>query len=134
MPLTAIHPGEHLSEELAELGMSAAELARRLEVPINHITEILKGRRSVTGDTALRLAHFLGTTAELWLNLQSPYEIQIARQKDAAPCVLPFDGEDMATVVGRVRCKLCGTRWSGQGDRGFAQAQASRTDARVDPR
>lgn len=81
MAVTAIHPGEHLAEELSELEMSAAELARRLEVPTNRITEILNGRRAITGDTALRLAHFFGTTAEFWLNLQSLYEIRIAQQK-----------------------------------------------------
>jgi antitoxin HigA-1 len=81
MPVTAIHPGEHLAEELDELGMSAAELARQLDVPTNRITEILNGRRAITGDTALRLAHFFGTTAEFWLNLQSLYEIRRAQQK-----------------------------------------------------
>src|SRR6201997_2949862 len=81
MPVTAIHPGEHLAEELRELGMSAAELARKLEVPTNRITEILNGRRAITGDTALRLAHFFGMTAEFWLNLQSLYEIRLAQQK-----------------------------------------------------
>jgi addiction module HigA family antidote len=81
MPITAIHPGEHLAEELSELEMSAAELARQLEVPTNRITEILNGRRAITGDTALRLAHFFGTTAEFWLNLQSLYEIRIAQRK-----------------------------------------------------
>jgi antitoxin HigA-1 len=81
MPVTAIHPGEHLAEELSEMGMSAAELARQLEVPTNRITEILNGRRAITGDTALRLAHFFGTTAEFWLNLQSLYEIRLAQQK-----------------------------------------------------
>jgi antitoxin HigA-1 len=81
MAVTAIHPGEHLAEELNELGMSAAELARRVNVPTNRITEILNGRRAITGDTALRLAHFFGTTPEFWLNLQSLYEIRVARQK-----------------------------------------------------
>jgi addiction module HigA family antidote len=81
MPITAIHPGEHLAEELRELEMSAAELARQLEVPTNRITEILNGRRAITGDTALRLGHFFGTTAEFWLNLQSLYEIRLAQQK-----------------------------------------------------
>jgi addiction module HigA family antidote len=81
MPVTAIHPGEHLSEELRELEMSAAELARQLDVPTNRVTEILNGRRAITGDTALRLAHFFGTTAEFWLNLQSLYEIRMAQQK-----------------------------------------------------
>ena len=81
MAIKAIHPGEHLVEELKELGMSAAELARRLDVPTNRVTEILNGRRAITGDTALRLAHFFGTTAEFWLNLQSLYELRIAQKK-----------------------------------------------------
>jgi addiction module HigA family antidote len=78
---TAIHPGEHLAEELKELNMSAAELARKLEVPTNRVTGILNGQRSITGDTALRLAHFFGTSAEFWLNLQSLYELRLAQQK-----------------------------------------------------
>ncbi|HEY2663564.1 MAG TPA: HigA family addiction module antitoxin, partial [Candidatus Binataceae bacterium] len=73
MALTAIHPGEHLAEELKELRMSAATLARQLNVPTNRVTAILNGRRAITADTALRLAHFFGTTAEFWLNLQSLY-------------------------------------------------------------
>ena len=81
MAISAIHPGEHLAEELKELDMSASELARQLDVPTNRVTEILKGRRAITGDTALRLAHFLGTTAEFWLNLQSLYELRIAQKK-----------------------------------------------------
>ena len=81
MTIPAIHPGEHLAEELRELQMSAAELARQLDVPTNRITEILNGRRAITGDTALRLAHFFGTTAEFWLNLQSLYEIRLAKRK-----------------------------------------------------
>ena len=78
MGAMAIHPGEHLAEELRELGMSAAALARQLDVPTNRVTQILKGRRAITGDTALRLAHFFGTTPEFWLNLQSLYEIRRA--------------------------------------------------------
>jgi addiction module HigA family antidote len=81
MAVTAIHPGKHLALELSELGMSAAELARQLAVPTNRITEIVNGRRAITGDTALRLAHFFGTTAEFWLNLQSLYEIRMAERK-----------------------------------------------------
>ncbi len=81
MALTAIHPGEHLAEELKELGMSAAELARKLDVPTNRITAILNGQRAITGDTALRLAHFFGTSAEFWLNLQSIYELRLAQKK-----------------------------------------------------
>ena len=77
----AIHPGEHLAEELAALKMSAAELARRLKVPTNRVTEILNGQRAITGDTALRLAHFFGTSAEFWLNLQTLYELRLAEAK-----------------------------------------------------
>ena len=79
--LHPIHPGEHLAEELRELPMSAAELARQLGVPTNRVTAIINGRRSITGDTALRLAHFFGTSAEFWLNLQSLYEIRLAQRK-----------------------------------------------------
>jgi antitoxin HigA-1 len=81
MALTAIHPGEHLAEELKELNMSAAELARQLGVPTNRVTEILNGRQAITGDTALRLAHFFGTTAEFWLNLQTLFELCLAEKK-----------------------------------------------------
>jgi addiction module HigA family antidote len=81
MALTAIHPGEHLTEELEALDMSAAELARKIHVPTNRITQILNGTRSITGDTALRLAHFFGTSAQFWLNLQSLYELRVAQEK-----------------------------------------------------
>ena len=81
MALIAIHPGEHLAEELETLDMSAAELARKLDVPTNRVTQILNGTRAVTGDTALRLAHFFGTSAEFWLNLQSLYELRLAQKK-----------------------------------------------------
>jgi len=81
MAVIAIHPGEHLAEELKALEMSAAELARQLDVPTNRITQILNGTRAITGDTALRLAHFFGTSAEFWLNLQSLYDLRLAQQK-----------------------------------------------------
>jgi antitoxin HigA-1 len=81
MPIPAIHPGEHLAEELKALEMSAAELARKLDVPTNRVTQILNGTRSITGDTALRLAHFFGTSAQFWLNLQSLCELRVAQQK-----------------------------------------------------
>ncbi len=76
-----IHPGETLRDDLDALGMSAAELARRIEVPVNRITEILNGRRSITGDTALRLGRFFGTSGEFWLNLQKLYELRLAERK-----------------------------------------------------
>ena len=81
MPLLAIHPGEHLADELKELNMSAAALARQLQVPTNRITQILNGQRDITADTALRLAHFFGTSAEFWINLQSLYDLRVAQQE-----------------------------------------------------
>lgn len=78
MARIAIHPGEHLAEELDAIKMTAAELARRLKVPTNRVTEILNGQRAITDDTALRLAHFFGTSPEFWLNLQSVYELRLA--------------------------------------------------------
>jgi len=81
MALTAIHPGEHLAEELEALDMSAAELARKIDVPTNRVTQILNGTRATTGDTALHLAHFFGTSAQFWLNLQSLYDLRLAQEK-----------------------------------------------------
>src|SRR6266851_1930252 len=81
MAVTVIHPGEHLAEELEALEMSAAELARKIAVPTNRVTQILNGTRSVTGDTALRLGHFFGTSPRFWLNLQTLYDVRIAEQK-----------------------------------------------------
>ena len=81
MARTPIHPGEHLAEELKDLGISAAELARQIDVPVNRITEIMNGQRGVTADTALRLGHWFGTSAEYWLNLQKLYELRLARKE-----------------------------------------------------
>ena len=81
MWLIAIHPGEHLAEELEALDMSAAELARKMGVPTNRVTQILNGTRGITGDTALRLGHFFGTSAQFWLNLQSLYDLRLAEER-----------------------------------------------------
>lgn len=81
MAITAIHPGEHLAEELDALNMSAAKLAGKLSVPTNRITQILNGTRAITGDTALRLGHYFGTSAQFWLNLQTLYDLRCAEQK-----------------------------------------------------
>ncbi len=89
------HPGETLREDLSALGMSAAELARRVEVPVNRLTQILNGQRAVTGDTAIRLGRFFGTSAEFWLNLQKLYELRLAdRKSGAAISRLPTLGAD----------------------------------------
>ena len=84
MARKAIHPGEHLAEQLEELEMSASELARQLNVPTNRVTAILNGQRGITGDTALRLGHFFGNTPEFWLNLQKIYELRLAEKETGA--------------------------------------------------
>jgi antitoxin HigA-1 len=94
MARTAIHPGEHLADELRELGMSAAELARQIEVPVNRITQIINGQRAITADTALRLGHWFNTGPEVWLNLQQLYELRRAQMEiGAAIARLPKRGE-----------------------------------------
>jgi len=75
-----IHPGEVLKEELAEINMSANAFAQALHVPANRITAILSGSRSITADTALRISFFFGTTPEFWLNLQTSYDLKVARE------------------------------------------------------
>jgi len=81
MARTPIHPGEHLAEELKDIGISAAKFARQIEVPVNRITAIMNGQRGVTADTALRLGHWFGTSPEYWLNLQKLYELRLAREE-----------------------------------------------------
>ena len=80
MARTPIHPGEHLAEELRELGISAAELARQIDVPTNRITGIINGQRAISADSALRLGHWFGTSAEFGLNLQKLYELRTAER------------------------------------------------------
>ena len=104
MGRTAIHPGEHLAEQLEELGMSAAELGRKLKVPTNRITEILNGRRSVTGDTALRLGHFFGTSPEFWMNLQKLYELRLAENKAGRTI------KDLPTLAKRAKIRATGSQ------------------------
>ena len=90
MPRTPIHPGEHLAEELRELGISAAELSRQIDVPVNRITGIIHGQRGITADAALRLGHWFGTSPQFWMNLQQNYELRLAEgQIGAKIAVLP---------------------------------------------
>jgi antitoxin HigA-1 len=79
-----IHPGEILAEELVEIAVTPSELARQLHVPANRITQIVQGKRAITGDTALRLGHWFGTSAQFWLNLQSAYDIRVAEKMTGA--------------------------------------------------
>lgn len=81
MTVTPVHPGEVLADELAELGITPSELARQLRVPHNRVTQIVRGRRAVTGDTALRLGHWFGTSAAFWMNLQTLYDLRLAEQQ-----------------------------------------------------
>ena len=91
-----IHPGEILRGELAELNYSANQLAKRLCVPVNRVTYILNGQRSITADTALRLAKFFGTTPEFWLNLQSAYDLKITQQRCGKKIDREVDGREAA--------------------------------------
>lgn len=84
MARTPIHPGEFLQDELEELGISAAELARRIHVPANRVSQILAGKRNISADTALRLGRWFGTGPDIWLNLQKAYELDLARQQMGA--------------------------------------------------
>ena len=82
-----IHPGEILAEDvLAELGMTGRELARELNVSPNRVSEILRGRRAITADTALRLARWLGTSPQMWLNLQQAYDLEVA-ERELGPAI-----------------------------------------------
>src|SRR5215831_18581312 len=80
MARSPIHPGEH-AEELKEIRISATELARQIDVPVNRVTGIINGQRAITADTALRLGHWFGTSPEFWLNLQKLYELRLAREE-----------------------------------------------------
>ena len=81
MPREPIHPGEFLADELAELGMTAADLARAIHVPANRVSQIIAGKRAVTADTALRLGRWFGTGPRIWLNLQQASDLDSARQE-----------------------------------------------------
>ena len=72
------HPGSILNDELIELNLTATALARAINVPANRITQIIQGKRTITGDTALRLGHWFGNSPQFWLNLQSQYDLRIA--------------------------------------------------------
>lgn len=83
-PIYPIHPGEILADELAELGMTAAHLARELHVPANRIYQLVAGKRAMTADTALRLEQWLGVSATFWMNLQRAYELDLATERMGA--------------------------------------------------
>jgi addiction module HigA family antidote len=75
-----VHPGEVLTDELAEIGMSYEALARILKIPAKYVREIVRGKRHLSADTAVRLARYFGTSAELWMNLQTMYDLDLSRR------------------------------------------------------
>lgn len=81
MARAPIHPGEVLAEELEQLGVNPTELSRQIRVPANRISQIINGKRAITGDTALRLAHWFGTSPQFWMNLQALYDVRVAEQE-----------------------------------------------------
>lgn len=84
MARPAIHPGEILADELEALGITPSELSRQINVPVNRVTQIIKGQRGITGDTALRLGHWFGSSAQFWLNLQGAYDIRVTEEQVGA--------------------------------------------------
>jgi addiction module HigA family antidote len=78
MPRPAIHPGEILADELNELKITPTELSRQISVPANRISQLIRGKRAITGDTALRLGHWFQISPQFWLNLQSAYDLRVA--------------------------------------------------------
>ncbi len=81
MSRNPIHPGNILGEELDEIDITAAELARQLKIPANRITQIIAERRNISADTALRLGKWFGTSAAFWLNLQKSYDLRLAQKE-----------------------------------------------------
>lgn len=79
--LPPIHPGEHLKEFMDDFGLTMNQLAKALHVPANRITAIVNGTRGITAETALRLARYFGTSAEMWMNMQAFYDLEVARDK-----------------------------------------------------
>ena len=84
MFMRTVHPGTILKDELEELGVTPTELARQIEVPPNRVSQIIGGKRAITGDTALRLGHWFGTDPQFWLNLQSQFDLAQAHKETGA--------------------------------------------------
>jgi addiction module HigA family antidote len=81
MPRPPIHPGEVLADELEELGITPTELSRQIAVPPNRLSQIILGKRAITGDTALRLGHWFQVSPQFWLNLQAAYDLRVAAEQ-----------------------------------------------------
>jgi addiction module HigA family antidote len=89
----AVHPGAILKEELEELGVTPTELARQIDVPANRVSQIIAGKRAITGDTALRLGHWFKTAPQFWLNLQAQFDL-VAAQHDAGDALRKLPTRD----------------------------------------
>ncbi len=99
MARRAVHPGEVLGEELDEFGITPTELARQIDVPPNRISQILRGKREITADTALRLGHWFGMSAQFWLNLQSRFDLVVAEDRAGESiAALPTKPREAAAV------------------------------------
>lgn len=99
MLMRAVHPGEVLKDELAELEVTPTELARQMDVPPNRVSQIIAGKRSITGDTALRLRHWFGTEPQFWLNLQAQFDVAVAERATGADIRrLPTRDKPLSTV------------------------------------
>lgn len=96
----AVHPGTILRDELADLGVVPTEFARQIDVPPNRISQILAGKRAITGDTALRLGHWFGNDPQFWLNLQAQYDLMLA-ERETGPSIgrLPTKASLSPTLV-----------------------------------
>ena len=79
-----VHPGEVLRDELAEFGVTPTAFARQIDVPPNRVSQIIAGKRSVTGDTALRFGHWFGVDPQFWLNLQTQFDLAAAEERAGA--------------------------------------------------
>ena len=82
----AVHPGVILKDELDELGVTPTEFARQIDVPPNRVSQIIGGKRAITGDTALRFGHWFGTDAQFWINLQAQFDLAVA-DKETGPAI-----------------------------------------------
>ena len=107
MARSAIHPGEHLADAIEGMGITAARLARDIDVPPNRITGILHGTRGITADTALRLGRYLGMSAAFWMNLQQLYDLRRAEQEI---------GDGLARIAVRRGDRRAAGRQRGTGD------------------
>jgi len=76
-----VHPGQFLKQELLALGISPTEFSRQIDVPPNRISQIIGGKRSISGDTALRFGHWFGNEPEFWMKLQAQFDLAIAEQE-----------------------------------------------------